>query len=123
MPSLRADRRRRDAAVAGQHDDANAIGAQRLQRGDRALLDRIGDGDEAGGLPIDGDQHDALAVLAAAHRLWPGKSLGIDAERCEQRQIADRDTLAIDGADDALAGFRRESRRPQRAQDRAPRHL
>ena len=57
MPSLRADRLGRDAAVAGQHDDANALVAQRRERLDGALLDRIGDGDEPGGCAVDRDQH------------------------------------------------------------------
>ena len=79
-----------------------------LQRGDRALLDRIGDGDRPA----------ALSSTAISMTPWPscrsasalaGKILGIDAESCEQREIADRHALAVDGADHAFAGFRRKS--------------
>ena len=37
----------RGAVVAGQHDDAHALGLQRRQRRGRRRLDRIGDGDHA----------------------------------------------------------------------------
>ena len=50
-------------AVAGKHDRAHPVATQRHQRADGALLDRIGDGKEAGRPAVDRDQHDALAVL------------------------------------------------------------
>ena len=39
--------------VAGQHDDADAVGPQRLQRLRRARLDRIGDRDDPAGPAVD----------------------------------------------------------------------
>ena len=73
-----------------------------------ALLDRIGDGEQAGGLPVNGDQHDALAVSRSASAL-AGKSRR---DRC--RAIAN--SAALPTATrlpstvpiDALAGFRAE---------------
>ena len=62
MPSLPATASRRGAIVAGQHDDADALGAQRGERVRRRLLDRIGDGDDAGELAIDRDEHRGGAV-------------------------------------------------------------
>ncbi len=50
---LRHRLRGRDV-VAGQHDDAQAVGAQLPERLLRARLDRIGDGDDAGSPAIDG---------------------------------------------------------------------
>src|ERR1700722_10268948 len=44
---LFGNRKRRAAAVAGQHDDGNALGLQRVERGACGRLQRVGDGNEA----------------------------------------------------------------------------
>ena len=59
------------AVVAGQHDDAHAVRAQAVERRRRRRLDRIGDGDDAGRLAVDGDEQHRRAVAAAARRRVP----------------------------------------------------
>ena len=109
MPSLRPTACGRGAAVAGQHHDANMLGMQRLERADRALLDRIGDGDEPGRLAVDRNQHHALAFLA--QRVGAGREIArIDAERGEKRRVADRHAPAVDQAGHPLAGLGDEVR-------------
>src|SRR5205823_7675194 len=91
----------------GQHADADPVLAQRLERAGGALLDRIGDRDEAGGASVHRDQHDTLRVLP--QRIGPFEQLvGRDAEGCEKRPVADSNALAIDGPNYALAGLRSE---------------
>src|SRR5947208_543351 len=82
-----------------------ASAAQRLQRGGRIMLDRIGDGDEPGGTAVDRDQHHALAVPTAPVGLFR-EAARIDVERREQRRVADCDLLAVDRPNDALSGQR-----------------
>ena len=88
-------------AVAGQHDNAHPIPAQRPQRAARALLDRIGDRDEPGRDAVDRNQYDALAVFPKVFRAW-GQARRLDAEGCEQSQIADGDLPSVDDPDDAF---------------------
>ena len=64
MPSLSATACGRGAAVAGEHDDFDAVGVQQLNRFRRARFDRIGHAQESGGLAIDGDEHRRLAFAA-----------------------------------------------------------
>jgi hypothetical protein len=53
-----------------------------LDRTDRALLDRVGDGDQPGGMPIDRDQHYALSIFAQRVGLL-GQTLRLNAKRGE----------------------------------------
>jgi len=102
-PSFAADGLRRGPAVAGQHDRAYPIPAQRRQRADRALLNRIGDGQGARpAMAVDRDEHDALAVLPQFLRAR-GQARRLDAEGCEKRQIADGDPSSLDDPDDAFS--------------------
>ena len=55
---------RRGPVVAGQHDDLDAFGRQRLQRVRRRRLHGIGDGEQPGELAVDGDVDDGGAVAA-----------------------------------------------------------
>ncbi len=57
---LARDDRRRRLIVARQHDDAEAVGLQGSDGVARGRLDPIGDADERGGPPIDGEHHDRL---------------------------------------------------------------
>ena len=50
MPSLRATAVRGGAVVAGQHDDADTLGAERGEGRGRRLPDRVGNADHAGDL-------------------------------------------------------------------------
>ena len=96
------------AVVAGQHDDAKAFGPQRLQRSGCGLLHRVGDGDDAGELAVDGDEDRGRAV--AAHPFGFGvERLRRNAELAEKRRVAERDALSLDHADGALAGRRIEA--------------
>ena len=67
------------AVVAGQHHDADAVCAQRLERVGRRRLDRVGDGDDARGLAVDRDEDRGGAVLPQP------LGLGCRAQRCRCR--------------------------------------
>ena len=54
----------RRLAVAGQHDDANAVVVQLANRLGRRRLDRIGHADQTRQLFFDGDEHHRLALGA-----------------------------------------------------------
>ena len=86
------------AVVAGQHDDADAVGAQRFERGLRRGFDRIGDGDDAGRLAVDADEDRRGAIGAQLLRLGR-KWSGIDALLLEEGGVAECHALALDGAD------------------------
>ena len=104
---LLCDRLGRDAAVAGQHDDPDALGAQRGERLCGARLDRVGDGEETRRPAVERDQHDALSLppqLVGAR----GECRRVDAERRHQRGVADRDPPAVDHAVRAFAGLAAE---------------
>ena len=58
-----------DPVVAGEHDDLDAVGAQRLERLGGGVLDRVGDGDDAGDLAVDADEDGGGAVGAQPVRL------------------------------------------------------
>ena len=61
MPRLRRHRVGRRLAVAGQHDDANAVGVQLFDRLGGRGFHRIGDAEQTGQLFINGDEHHGLA--------------------------------------------------------------
>ena len=67
-----------DPVVAGEHDDLDALGAQRLERLGGGLLDRVGDGDDPGDLLVDADEDDGGAVGAEPVRLGRERA-GVDA--------------------------------------------
>ena len=87
-------------AVAGQHDDPNALLAQRRERRGGALLDGVGDREEPGGDSVDRDHHDALPLAPQRIGMF-GQPVRSDAERPEQRLVADREAPAVDRADHA----------------------
>ena len=107
MPSLLRHGLGRGRVVAGQHDDADA---GRLERGDRSRgrrLDRIGNGDDAGRLAVDGDEDGGGA--------FPAQLVGISSRPLVSMpasvmmpQIADHQLAPIDGARDAFADRRVE---------------
>ena len=68
MPSFRATALRRGAVVAGQHDDGDAVGLERRERLRGVVLHRIGDGDDAGELAVDGDEDRGRAFAAKLAR-------------------------------------------------------
>ena len=100
----------RGPVVAGQHDDLDAFGRQRLQRIRRRRLDRIGDGEQPRQLAVDGDVDHGGAVAAQALALVVQR-LRIDAERLQEVRVAEHD-----------ASCRRPCRwRPCRSASRSPR--
>ncbi len=82
--------------------------ASALQRVRRRRLDRVGDGDDAGGLAVDRDEDRGGAVLAQPFRLLIQR-IGGDAELRQEFGVADRHAPALDHADRALAGRRVEA--------------
>ena len=85
--------------VAGQHDDAQPLLAQRGDRVLRVRPDWVGDSDEPGERPIDRDEHDAGTVAAPFFRSVEER-LRIDAYAVHLRGVADDDDAALDrGAD------------------------
>ena len=111
----------RGAVVAGQHDDAHAVVAQRFQRLGRRRLDRIGDGDDAGDSAVDRDERSPWRRRRANGR----RRLRAQSSRCPVRPA----TCALPSAtlrpstvpSHALAGRRSRSRGPRRARGCAPR--
>ena len=84
------------AVVAGQHDDAQAVGAQRGDRRGGALLDRILEADRAGELAVD-RQHDR-----------PLEGAEIDAVLLQEARRAEQQPLALDDARHAAPGVAAE---------------
>ena len=94
---------RRGAIVAGQHDDGDALRLQRRECRRRRRLDRIGDGEEAGELAVDGDENDRGTVVAQALGVV-AQRVGGEAEFGKEFGVAERDAATLDQADRALAG-------------------
>ncbi len=97
------------AVVAGQHDNADAVRLQGLQRRRCRRLDGIGDGEDAERLPVRADVDRRRAILTQGIRLM-GKSGGIDVVLREKGGIAENQAPAFDRAENALAGGRIEIR-------------
>ena len=100
---------RRRAVVAGQHDDADSFPRQRLQRGRRRLLDRVGDGEDGRCLAVDREEDGGGAVLAQPLGLAVERGR-VDAVLAQEAGIAQRELAALDRAQHALAGRRVETR-------------
>ena len=64
MPRLARDGLRCGAVVAGEHDDANAVSGERFQRVRSGLLDRIGNGNDANRLAVDGEENSGRTIAA-----------------------------------------------------------
>ena len=95
------------AVVAGEHDDADAVGAQGFERGLRRCLHRIGDGDDGGRLAVDADK-DRGGPVSAQLVGFRGERARVDPQLLEETCIAERHALAVDGAERPLAGGRVE---------------
>ena len=82
--------------VAGEHDD---LQAERVQCADglgRRGLDRVGDGEQAGGLSVDGDEDDGLALRsAAARRRSASASMPVTPCRCKKCALADEHAASV----------------------------
>ncbi len=91
------------AVVAGEHDDADALGMKVGDRLRRRLLDRIGDGDDAGRLAIDRRPARRWRRPRASR---PRSASGVDGDALagEEAGIADDAGDAVDAALGALAG-------------------
>ena len=63
-PELPGNRFGRGPVVTGQHDDADPLLMQRVQRGSCGLLDRIGNGKDPGGTAVDADIDRCRSILA-----------------------------------------------------------
>ena len=97
MPSVAGDRLRRGAAVAGQHDDADPVLAERPERLGRRGLDRVGHRDQARRAIVDDEEHRRLPF--PAQRLGPLAELPRGhAERLQEPRVAKRDAAARDRA-------------------------
>jgi hypothetical protein len=100
---LRGHRLRGAAAVARQHDHANAFVAQRLERFLRGGLDRIGDAQESRWPAVDGDEEDRLSFGAQGLRAVSQRG-GIGAHFGKKRGAAHHDRAAVHRSGDALSG-------------------
>src|ERR1700682_6558509 len=87
---LIGNRKRRAAAVAGQHDDGNALRLQRVERGAWRRLQRIGDGNEARERAVDGDEDHRAAIATQPFGLV-FQVRGGNAELGETFCVGDRD--------------------------------
>ncbi len=90
-----------------------------VERARRRRLDRVGDGDDAGRLAVDADEDRGRAVARAARRLRRRARAVSTPCSARKLRIAERDALALDGAERALAGGRVEVARRRRV--RCPR--
>ncbi len=88
--------------VAGSHDDPQPAGAQRGDGARRRLLHPVGDRDEAGGRPVDGDEQDGLPGCRQRLRDLLQRR-GIDPGVPQHRGVAERDLASADPAADPLA--------------------
>ena len=105
MPSLRATACGGGAAVAGQHDDAEAVRAQRRDA-PRGVVALIGSATaiEPGRPAVDGDEHHGLRRRAAARRPRLERSRASTPSAASSAALPTRDRAAVDRAGDALAG-------------------
>ncbi len=79
--------------VAGQHDDADALAMQRVQRLRRRRLDRIGDGEDAAGPAIDPDIDRGGAIMT--QRICLAGQLRATSTPCSVRNTALPSTIAL----------------------------
>ena len=110
---LSRHRHRGGAVVAGQHDDGDAVGLQRCERLRGAFLHRIGDGDDARGLAVDGDEDRGRALAAEPLGLLL-KRLRRDVQLAQKPRVAEDDAAALHHADRALAARRIEAAHRQK---------
>ena len=82
------------AAVAGQHDHADAVLLKHLNGFSGGLFYRVGDREEPGGLPVNDNEHGGLAVSAKCLSV-ANQFAGADAELFEQLAVAKRHRVAI----------------------------
>ena len=116
MPSFLRDRSRGALVVAGQHDD---LDAERVQRADgfrRGCLDRIGDGEDARSLAVDGDEHRRSALALATSSAARSSALDAgDAAACRNAGLPTSTARPSTVAAHAAAGDRFEIRDASRA--------
>ena len=92
------------AVVAGQHDDADAFGAERGERRGRRLPDGVGDADHTGDLAARSRRRSRWRRRARRRVGLGGPIADGDVRVGEVAGVADEDRLALDHARDALAG-------------------
>ena len=93
-----------DPVVAGEHDDLDAVGAQRLERRGGGLLDGVGDGDDPGDLVVDADEDDGGAVGAEPVGLGASAALVSTPWPARNSALPSRTRRPSTRPDDALAG-------------------
>jgi len=99
----------RRAIVAGQHDDADALVTQGIERRHCRRLDWIGHRNHAGELAIDSNEEDGGTVFS--QRVGARLEIGAGYPAVlEQRGIADGDISALGRPDHTLTGDGREIR-------------
>ena len=107
MSKLASDRVCRHSIVAGQHDDADAVGLQRGERFGRAGLDRIGDPGNSCDASVKGDE-DCGGSFVAKPVGRCGERAEVNASLLHDTLIADHDAASVDDAADALPRRRLE---------------
>ena len=90
--------------------------AQRPQRGRRRRLDRIGDGDHAGGLSVDRDEDRRSRRRGAAARPPPRSSSSRRQRSARKSAVADRHGAAVDRAATPLPASASKVRAPRQGQ-------
>src|SRR5207244_8255674 len=106
-------------AVAGDHDDADALPVQEGDRLSRRFLDRIGHAEKSGRLAVDREEHHRLTVATQRLRLRHERP-EIDGESLEELRVAERYPPPLHHADDALSRQRLEFRRVRQAESLLP---
>ena len=83
---------------------------QRCERLGRGVLDRVGDGEDAGHAPVHADEDRRGALLAQLVGLASAEPLVSTAVFAQEGRIAERDLASVDLADRAFPGRRVEVR-------------
>ena len=117
MPSVRGDRLRRAAVVAGDHRDLQPHGVQRRDGGGRRRLHRIGHRDDGGEPAVDGGIERRLALAAEALG-GGGEGRDVEAELRHVAVGAHGDLMALDAC--RARRSRGWPRSPRRRERRGP---
>ena len=96
------------AVVAGEHDESQAECVEFADGFGGGGLDRVGDGEDARGLAVDGDKHRGLAFFLKFHRRGFERLQAGDLFIPQEIRFADHHRAPVDGADHAARRHRAE---------------
>ena len=105
-------------AVAGEHHRAHAQLAQGCDGGLGGVARRVGDRDDPGRAAVERDLHGGAALPGELGGAL-GEAVEADVLAVQQPRVADREPMALDGGDRAVAGHGLEVCDRRRAPGRA----